>query len=62
MLGTDMPVKFNRVVAKENDVETQQTVTKPEGSAPAIKATDTFETDVGATICSFSPVKKNKLL
>jgi hypothetical protein len=61
MLGTVMPVKFKGVVAKKNDVETQQTVTNPEGYAPAIKATDTFETDVEATICSFSPVKKNKL-
>jgi hypothetical protein len=37
---TVMPVKFNRVIVKKNDVETQQTVANPEGSAPAIKASE----------------------
>ncbi|KAL3922866.1 MAG: hypothetical protein SGILL_001976 [Bacillariaceae sp.] len=38
--GTVMPVKFNRVVVKKNDVETSQAVANPEGNAPALKANE----------------------
>lgn len=38
--GTVMPVKFNRVVVKKNDVENNQTVANPEGTTPAIKTNE----------------------
>ena len=38
---TVMPVKFNRVVVKKNDVvDTSQTVANPEGSTPSLKANE----------------------
>ncbi|KAG7355849.1 hypothetical protein IV203_000535 [Nitzschia inconspicua] len=37
---TVMPVKFNRVVVKKNDVENTQTVANPEGTTPTIQANE----------------------
>jgi hypothetical protein len=38
--GTVMPVKFNRVVVKKNDVENSQAVANPEGSNPNLKTSE----------------------
>ncbi|KAL3922230.1 MAG: hypothetical protein SGILL_002318 [Bacillariaceae sp.] len=38
--GTVMPVKFNRVVVKKNDVENSQAAANPEGSAPNLKTSE----------------------